>query len=386
MHNSSEPIYLDYNATTPLDERVLAAMMPYLTQHFASPASSHQMGASVAAAMEHAREQVAVLIGAKHAHEIVFTSGGTESNNMALFGVAEVAPRGRDQLVSSVMEHAATIEVIKALAERGHPVTWLDIDAACQIDLKQATDAINAQTLIVSVMHANNEVGAIQPIKEISRLCKRHGALLHVDGAQAVGKLSVDVQREGIDLYSLVGHKFYGPKGIGALYMRDGVACAAQMLGAGHESGRRSGTPNVPAIVGLGMACELAREELAVNQSKLRLMRDTLRLRLSQELPEVHFTCPAHLCLPHTLHVCFPDVMGADMLRVAERVYASTGSACHKPGDPPSTTLMAMGLPDGLARGSVRISLGHDVTSADLNEAAILLVAAYRRLRAEANA
>jgi cysteine desulfurase len=386
VHNSSDLIYLDYNATTPLDERVLAAMTPYLTHHFASPMSSHQMGAPVAAAMEQAREQVAALIGAQHAHEIVFTSGGTESNNAAIFGVAQAAPRGRDQLVSSVMEHAATSEVIKALEERGHPVTWLDIDAACQLDLNQAADVINAQTLLVSVMHANNEVGAIQPIEAISRMCTRHGALLHVDGAQAVGKLPVDVQRDGIDLYSLVGHKFYGPKGIGALYVREGVACAAQMLGAGHESGKRSGTPNVPAIVGLGKACELAREELAINQTRLRLMRDTLRLRLSQELPEVHFTCPAHLCLPHTLHVCFPDVMGADVLRVAGRVCASTGSACHKPGEPPSATLMAMGLPDELARGSVRLSLGHDVTPADLDDAAALLVAAYRRLRAEANA
>ncbi len=380
LNAPNNSIYLDYNATTPLDERVLEVMLPFLTDHFASPASSHGMGLHAREAVEKARSQVASLIGAAHPSEIFFTSGGTESNNSAIFGVAHGNTSSRRELVSSVIEHAATRKVIEVLGDRDFDVSWLGVDELCQIDLEQARETVDSNTLLVSVMHANNEVGAIQPIPQLGALCREQGALFHVDGAQAVGKISVNVQRDKIDLYSLVGHKFYGPKGIGALYVRDGVDWQAQMLGAGHERGRRAGTPNVPAIVGLGHACQLAKDEFASNTSRLRIMRDALRTRLLLEIPSLHVTCPPHVCLPHTLHICFPEVLGADVLAHATRVLASTGSACHKPGDPPSATLVAMQVSEELARGSVRLSLGHGVTSEDLEAAASALIKAYKPL------
>ena len=387
-------IYMDCNATTRLEPSALEAMLPFLRDQFASPASAHALGRHAALAVERARAQVGALIGAERAEEIVFVSGGTEANHAALYGVARaLEDRGeapceaasRRTLITSRIEHAATSRVIEDLTTRRRDrfeAVWLDVDASCQVRLEQARAALNdPRAALLSVMYANNEVGAVQPIAPLGELCRDRPVTFHVDGAQAVGKIPVDVRRDRIDLLSVVAHKLHGPKGIGALYVRQGCAWSPTMLGAGHERGRRAGTPNVPAIVGFGEACRVSLEQLFERREAARAMCDRLRAGLERALPEVHFTCPPSICLPHTLHVCFPGVLGAALLREAEIVAASTGSACHRADDPPSSTLLAIGLEANLARGSVRLSIDHELTAAQADRALAALIGAYRRLR-----
>ncbi len=379
----TQDIYLDYNATTPMDPRVFEVMEPFLRHSFASPMSSHAMGREVKLAVEQAREQVAKFIGARHAHEVIFTSGGTESNNAAIFGAVSspVYQEGtRRRLVTSVIEHPAVLRPLKRLAAGGYALELLPVDESCRIVCDEMIQVVDSDAKFVSLMHANNEVGAVQPVAQVGERCREYGVLFHVDGAQAAGKLDVNVQRDVIDLYTLVGHKFYGPKGIGALYVRDDIDWSPSMLGAGHEFGRRAGTHHVAGAVGLGKACELASAELEQNTHQTKQLSAYLWDQLSSEIPDLHRTCSGAHCLSHVLHVCFPGVIGAQLLERAEIVMASTGSACHKLGDPPSSTLLAMGVDEDLARGSVRLSMGHGVTEDALNRASAALVRAYKEL------
>lgn len=385
MDDLLQEIYLDANATTPLDPRVFEEMLPYFKELYASPMSSHAAGKRVLAAVDEARAHVANLIHAPNPNTIIFTSGGTESNNAAIFGT--IAGLGEDArrraLVTSVVEHAAVRKPLASICESmGHRLRLLDVDASCRVRSEQIDAHIDAEVAFVSLMHANNEVGAIQPVEEVGKRCREVGAIFHVDGAQAVGKLDVDVQRDHIDLYTIVGHKFHGPKGIGALYIGQDVPWRSSLLGAGHERGRRAGTHHVPGIIGLGAACRIAIEERAENQRKLRALKEELWGALSSRIPRLHRTYqgPEEGCLAHTLHVCFPDVLGARVLDTTRIVLASTGAACHRPDDPPSSTLLAMGLEPSLARGSVRLSLGHHTTSEEITRAAEALATAYTRL------
>lgn len=380
-----QEIYLDFNATTPLDPRAFEAMRPYFEEFHASPMSHHAAGRRVMQAVEEAREHVARLIHAPDPDTIIFTSGGTESNNAAIFGaIAGLAPdASRRALVTSVVEHAAVRKPLLSICEAsGYELRLLDVDEHCHVRASHIEQAIDEEVAFVSLMHANNEVGSVQPVCAVGQRCREVGAIFHVDGAQAVGKLDVDVQRDQIDLYTIVGHKFHGPKGIGALYLGKDVPWRSSLLGAGHERGRRAGTHHVPGIIGLGVACKIALEERVANQRRLRELREILWHELSSRIPQIHRTYQGdeHQCLAHTLHICFPGMLGAQVLDAARIVLASTGAACHRPDDPPSSTLLAMGLDPELARGSVRLSLGHHTSPEQLVRAAQALASAHERL------
>lgn len=365
-----QPIYLDYNATTPLDPRVADAMEPFLRGHFGNPSSSHIFGREARQAVGQARDHVAALLGAQP-DEIVFTSGGSESDNMAVFGAAEAhAARGRHLIISAV-EHPAISEPCRVLAERGHPLTVLPVDRTGAVGVDDLRAALRDDTVLVSVMHANNEVGRIQPIAELAGLCRDHGIWLHSDAAQSVGKIPVNVDDLGVDLLTVAGHKLYGPKGIGALYIRRGCELPRFIHGAGHESGRRAGTENVLEIVGLGAAARLALEELDSGQTHSRQLRDTLLDALRQHAPEIRVNGDLERGLPNTLSVSFVGLDAAALLRdLGDRVAASPGAACHADGVEMSAVLAAMKVPVDQAMGTVRFSVGRFTTEADVAAAA----------------
>lgn len=370
-------IYLDYNATTPVHSEVLDAMMPYLTDHFGNPSSSHALGQRARRGVEEAREQVAALIGAD-ADEIFFTSGGTEANNLALS--QRIGDSYRTHVVTSVVEHPATSKPLAHQGERGERVTALGVDASGRVVVEDARAAIDEACRIVSVMHANNEVGTLQPIAELAELARSAGALMHTDAAQTIGKIPVSVDDLGVDMLTIVGHKFYAPKGTGALYARRGVGLEPILFGAGHERGVRPGTENVAGIVGLGRAAVLAATHLEAERARLIGLRDMLASTLLREIPGLIINGHPEHRLPQTLHVCFPGVIGAQVLAGAPGLFASTGAACHGPDDPPSATLVAMGLDAQTARGAVRLSLGATSNAALIEEAGRLLVSAWKSL------
>jgi cysteine desulfurase len=370
------PIYLDYNATTPLDPAVVAAMRPYQETHFGNPSSGHAYGRAAQAGVVVARAQVAALLGGA-LDEIVFTGGGSEADNQALVGVA-LAHRDRgDHLITTQIEHPAVLETCRYLERRlGFHVTYLPVDAQGQVDPAAVEAAITPRTLLVSVMHANNETGVLQPIAAIAALAHRRGVLLHTDAAQSVGKLPVDVAALGVDLLALAGHKLYAPKGIGVLYVRRGTVLDPFVHGAGHEGGRRAGTENVAGIVGLGAACAVAQARLPADQPRLTALRD----RLEQALVGAGWVRNGHPTerLPNTLNVSLPGAEGEDVLARAPAVAASTGSACHSGHTQPSPVLLAMGISRARALGAVRLSLGRWTTAADVDRGAAALVAAGR--------
>ena len=375
----SAMIYLDYNATTPVAQEVLEAMLPYFRERFGNPSSSHAAGHRAHQAIETARRQVAKLIGAD-AGEIVFTSGGTEATNMALRGTVLAQPHRR-HIVTSSFEHPATAETCLLLERQGVQVTRVPIASDGRVRAEEVARVLGEEPALVSVMHANNEIGTVQPIAEISRVAKNRGAVVHTDAAQTLGKIPVDVDALGVDLLTMVGHKFYAPQGIGALYIRRGTVLARVLGGAGHERGLRPGTENVAGIVGLGKACEIAGRDLICLQMELRGLRDELLAKLQAGVAGLVLHGHPTERLPNTLFLSFPGVHGARLLDAVPEIAASTGSACHAGMVEACASLIAIGVEPAKAAGPVRLSLGRDSTVQDVEEAADLLIAAWKRLR-----
>ena len=378
---SDRPIYLDYNATTPVDPAVAEAMLPFLYEHFGNPSSSHSYGAVARKAVEKARRQVAALLGARP-EEIVFTSGGSEANNTVILGVARLLrARGR-HVVTSTVEHPAVLEPCAALAAEGFRVTRVPVDESGRVDPADVAGALTPETILVSVMHANNEVGTIEPVAEIARLARERGILVHTDAAQSAGKVPVDVGALGVDFLSLAGHKLYAPKGVGALYVRAGVELPRFVHGASHESGRRAGTENVLEIVGLGQACEIAARGLEANGRHFRAMRDRLWEGLTREIEDLRRNGSVEASLPNTLSVGIGGVEASTLLaEIGDQLAASAGAACHAAGVELSTVLEAMRVPMRYAMGTVRFSVGRGTTEGEVDEAVRIVAEAVRRLR-----
>jgi len=360
------PIYLDYNATTPVALEVADAIQPFLDVHFGNPSSSHVYGLSARQAVAEARASVAELVHAKQ-NEIVFTGSATEANNLALLGVASASAQNRRHLVISAIEHPAVMQPAQHLRELGWDLTVVPVDGYGRVDPHAVAAAVRPDTALVSIMHANNEVGTMQPIAEIARLIKPMGVLLHTDAAQSAGKVEIDVDALGVDLLTLAGHKFYATKGVGALYVRSGTPLKPILFGADQEHGLRPGTENVPLIVGLGTAARLAQERLPAATQKLRTLRDALHERLAAAVPGLVLNGHPVERLPNTLHVSFPGISGRELLsRVSGQVAASAGSACHSEEDAVSGVLAAMGYDAARARGAVRFSVGWMTTPEEI--------------------
>jgi cysteine desulfurase len=364
------PIYLDNNATTPMDPRVLEAMIPYFTDHFGNAASrNHSFGWQAEEAVDYAREQVAKLIGADP-KEIIFTSGATEGDNLGIKGVFEMYASKGNHIITCTTEHKAVLDTCKHIERQGGEVTYLEVNPEGLIDLKQLEAAIKPTTILIAIMYANNEIGVIQPVKEISAIARKHGVLFFTDGTQAVGKIPVDVNKDGIDIMAFTGHKMYGPKGVGALYVRrknPRVKVTAQMDGGGHERGMRSGTLNVPGIVGFGKACELARLEMADDAARLSKLRDKLENALMQ-LEEAYVNGSREHRLPHVSNISFKYVEGEGlMMGFNKNIALSSGSACTSASLEPSYVLKALGLGDDLAHSSLRFGLGRFTTEEQID-------------------
>lgn len=375
---AEKTIYLDYNATTPLLPEVVDAMLPYLRDHFGNPSSSHALGRAARAAVETAREQVAALL-ACDADELVFTSGGTESNNLAIRGVTQGLP-DRRHVVTSLIEHPAVAAPCAWLEGHGWRLTRAGVDAHGRIRLEDLVAAIDTQTALVTVMHANNETGVMQPVAAVADAAHAAGAVLHTDAAQSIGKVPVSVRELGVDLLSIVGHKLYAPQGVGALYIRRGVPLVPLLLGAGHERGLRPGTENVASIVGLGVACERARLDLEAEGARVRSLRDRLWRWLQDRVPGLALNGPTEQCLPNTLSVRFPGVSGNAVLAECPEVAASTGSACHAGGEEAPAVVVLMGVSPREALGTVRLTLGRGTTPDEIERAVAALARAWQSL------
>jgi cysteine desulfurase len=378
------PIYMDNHATTPLDPRVLEAMMPWLTTKFGNAASrSHSFGWEAEAAVDHARQQVAAIIGAS-AKEIIFTSGATESDNLALKGIAEAYRERGNHIITQVTEHKAVLDTCHRLENAGCRVTYLPVNSDGLISLDELRRAIDDTTILVTIMAANNEIGVIQPIAEIGQICRERNVHLHSDAVQAAGKIPIDVDAMCIDALSLSAHKLYGPKGVGALYVRrrnPRVEIAEQINGGGHEHGMRSGTLNVPGIVGFGKACEIAAQEMATEAERLRGLRDRLRQRLESSLDQVRVNGSLKQRLPGNLNMSFAGVEGEALLMGLSDVALSTGSACTSAALEPSHVLRALGLGDEIAHSSLRFGLGRFNTDAEIDYTADRLIEVVQNLR-----
>ena len=380
----SLPIYMDNHATTPLDPRVLEAMMPYLTTKFGNAASrNHSFGWEAEKAVSEAREQIAQLIGAT-AKEIIFTSGATESDNLAIKGVAEMYHERGNHIITQATEHKAVLDTCKRLEKHGFRVTYLPVKADGVIDLEDLKRAIDDKTILVTIMAANNEIGVLQPIAEIGKICHEKNVLFHCDAVQAVGKIPVNVIADNIDLMSITAHKIYGPKGVGALYVRrrdPRVQIAAQIDGGGHERGMRSGTLNVPGIVGMGKACEISGQEMAEEARRLTGMRDGLKAKLEAELDYVHVNGSMEHRLAGNLNMSFLYVEGESLLMGINDVAVSSGSACTSATLEPSFVLKALGLGDDVAHSSIRFGLGRFNTQAEVDYVAAKVIDVVKKLR-----
>ena len=384
------PIYMDYHATTPMDPRVFATMKPYFLETFGNAASrNHSFGWEAEEAVEKSRKQIASLIGAT-AKEIVFTSGATESNNLALKGVAGMYAEKGNHIITAATEHKAILDTCKRLEKHGVRVTYLPVQTNGLVDMEQLQAAITDKTILISLMYANNEIGVLQPIAEIGKLAKSKGVLLHTDATQAVGKVPVNVIKDNIDLLSLSGHKMYGPKGVGALYVRrkgPRVQLTAQMDGGGHERGMRSGTLNVPGIVGLGEACALCQAEMAEESKRLAHLRDKLRDKLQSELDETYINGAVDINylgehrLPNNLNISFAYVEGESLLMGINDIAVSSGSACTSATLEPSYVLKALGAGDDLAHSSIRFGLGRFNTEEEVDYVAAKVIDVVKKLR-----
>jgi cysteine desulfurase len=379
--NPARPVYLDYQATTPVDPRVVEAMLPYLTTEFGNPSSSHAYGRAAAAAVETARAEVAALIGAKDPEEIVFTSSGTESNHLALTGAAHAlraAGRG-DHVITTAIEHPATQATCDQLVGAGFRVTRLPVGADGRLDPGDLADALTPGTVLVSVMHANNEIGTLQPLADLAVLTRDRGILLHSDAAQSPATVPVDVDEFGVDLLTLVGHKMYAPKGVGALYIRCGTPLVPQLVGGGQERGVRAATENVPGIVALGAAAAIAEAEQAADAARIRPLRDRLLGELTAELPGLHVNGSLTDRLPGNLSLTIPHVTAEQMMAAAPDVAFSAGAACHTGHTAPSPVLTALGLTPQQAAHTIRLGIGRYTTDSDITAAAAQLRAAARQ-------
>jgi cysteine desulfurase len=379
----ASPIYLDYNATTPLDPAVIEAILPFLQQHYGNPSSTHNYGKTAHDAVELARRQCAELLGAKP-DEIVFTSGGSEASNLAIKGTVFAKLRGifgrwaRDaHVIISAVEHPATTQPCEFLKRLGCRVTVVPVDRHGLVDPDAVRKATERRTALISIMHSNNEVGTLQPIREIATIAREHGVLMHTDAAQSMGKVPVDVNELGVDLLSVAGHKLYAPKGVGLLYVRQGVTLEPLIHGAGHEGGRRAGTENVPYLVALGQACEIARASSPDATHRLQKLRDGLWNKLREKLGDrVVLNGHPERRLPNTLNVNFVGHIGAELLQKTPEVATSTGSACHEGKISQSPVLCAMGVPPEIGRGAVRLTVGRFTTEEEIDRAAEALSAA----------
>jgi cysteine desulfurase len=366
----SFPIYLDFHASTPVDPRVLDAMLPYFCEHYGNAASrTHAFGWKADTAVETARRQVAVAIGAVP-KEIVFTSGATESNNLAIKGSAHAIRAKRDHIITVVTEHKAVLDSCNQLAEQGFRLTCLGVGADGLLDLQALGDAITDRTILVSVMTANNEIGVLQPIREIAAIAHEHGALVHTDAVQAFGKVPFSILETGVDMASLTAHKIYGPKGVGALFVRrrdPKIDLEPLIDGGGHERGLRSGTLNVPGIVGFGKAAEIAAAEVVDEGKRVSALRDRLLEGLRARVPDLHVNGSMSHRLAHNLNVSFPDVVGESLLLGISDICVSAGSACSSGDEEPPYVLKALGLEPDLARASIRFGLGRPTTSEEID-------------------
>jgi len=378
------PIYMDYHATTPVDPRVFETMRPYFTELFGNAASrNHSFGWQAEEAVEKARKQVADLIGAT-SKEIVFTSGATESDNLALKGVAQMYAEKGNHIITAATEHKAVLDTCKRLEKDGFRVTYLAVQKDGLVDLQQLREAITDKTVLISIMYANNEIGVVQPMAEIGKIAKERGVLVHTDGTQAVGKIPVNVLKDNIDLMSISGHKLYGPKGVGALYVRrrnPRVQLTAQMDGGGHERGMRSGTLDVTGIVGLGAACAICQAEMPEESKRLMGLRDRLKDRLLAALDEVYINGTMDSRLPHNLNISFAYVEGESLLMGINDVAVSSGSACTSATLEPSYVLKALGAGDDLAHSSIRFGLGRFNTQEEVDYVTDKVIDVVRKLR-----
>jgi cysteine desulfurase len=379
------PIFMDYHSTTPVDPRVLEEMLPYFTSNFGNAASrSHVFGWHAEEAVEHARERIAALIGAQSEKEIVFTSGATESDNLALKGVAEFYKDKGNHIITTVIEHKAVLDSCKRLEKEGFVVTYLGVGKDGRVDPDDVKKAITDKTILVSVMLANNEVGTIQPLAEIGRITREKGVLLHSDAVQGIGKTEFDVQKMNVDLASITAHKMYGPKGVGALYVRRSkprVRVVAQIDGGGHERGMRSGTLNVPGIVGFGRAADIMRLEGKAEGVRLFTLREKLRKHIQSHLEEVYVNGSLEHRLPGNLNISFNFVEGEGLMMAIKEVAVSSGSACTSASLEPSYVLRAMGLGDELAHSSIRFGLGRFNTEEEVDFVGKLMVEKVSKLR-----
>ncbi len=378
------PIYMDNHATTPVDPRVLEEMLPYFTEKFGNAASrNHGYGWEAEQAVDHARARIARLINARP-NEIIFTSGATESDNLAIKGVAEMYREKGDHIITCVTEHKAVLDTCKRLEKRGYRITFLPVQHDGLIDLDDLKRALDDKTILVSIMAANNEIGVLQPIDEIGKLCRERGVLFHSDATQAVGKIPIDVEKQAIDIISISAHKMYGPKGVGALYVRSKnprVRLTAQMDGGGHERGMRSGTLNVPGIVGLGKACEICMEHGPEESCRLAGLRNRLRDRIMAGLDEVYINGSMERRLAGNLNMSFAYVEGESLLMGINDIAVSSGTACTSATLEPSYVLKALGTDDELAHSSIRFGLGRYNTEAEVDYVAARVIETVRRLR-----
>jgi cysteine desulfurase len=381
------PIYLDYNATTPVDPVVVVAMLPYLSLHFGNPSSTHSYGRAAHLALDLARKQVAQLLGCSTG-DIIFTGGGSESDNLAIRGIA-LARRGfGNHIITQVSEHPAVLNICHALERlHGFRVTYLPVDACGRVNPAAVAAAIEPQTILISIMHANNESGTLQPLSEIAEIAHRHGVLLHSDAAQSVGKIPTHAGDLGVDLLTVAGHKLYAPKGIGALYVRQGVRLEPVIYGGGQERGRRAGTENIAYTVALGTACMLAHEQLVESQARLTHLRDQLQCSLETALPGlVHLNGHPVERLPNTLNISIDGITGEEVLATASEIASSTGSACHEGSTEPSAVLTAMGLSRERALAALRLTLGRWSSEQEVERAAALLVKSVQSLQRRVSA
>jgi cysteine desulfurase len=376
----NKPIYLDYNGTTPHDPEVIAAMRPFLEEEFGNPSSSHWYGIGPKRAVTAARKQVADLLKCDPS-EILFTSGGTESNNQAIRGIAYARRANGAHIITSQVEHPAVLEVCRFLETDGFAVTYLPVDEYGMVGVADVEAALRPETILISIMHANNEVGTIQPVREIVDIARPRGIIVHTDAAQSLGKIPVDVQELGVDLLSVAGHKLYAPKGIGALFIKRGIELEKFMLGAGQEAGKRAGTENTLELVGLGKACEIAKRDLDRNQNHLLKMRDMLHERLTSKLAHVRLNGHPERRLPNTLSLSFRGLEANRILEeIGLEVAASAGAACHSDTVLLSHVLEAMKVPMEWAKGTLRFSTGKMTTEAEITKAAEVVVEAVQRL------
>jgi len=363
-----KPIYLDYNATTPIDHEVAEVIKPYLEEYFGNPSSSHWYGIQAKKAIEIARSQVADLLDCQ-SDEIIFTSGGSESNNYAIKGATFANRIKGNHIITSAIEHPAVTEVCKYLETESFRVTYLPVDEYGLVDIVKLQEAITPQTILISLMHANNEVGTIQPISDISELARQNRIIIHTDAAQSVGKIPTRVNELGIDLLSVAGHKLYAPKGIGALFIRKGTNLEKLIHGAGHERNKRAGTENVLGIAGLGKACEIAKRDLKKNMAHMQSMRNSLHLGLQETLGEIRLNGHREKRLPNTLSLGFPNIEADKLLLKIKGVAASAGAACHAEHATISHVLTAMNVPEEYAIGTIRFSTGKMTTWVEIDRA-----------------